>query len=155
MSSRLFQRIREDLGLVYTIYSFHEAYEDTGVLGVFFGTEPRQLEKALSQVFSELRKLLQGEITPQELDFAKSYIKGNVLLGMENTGNRMGQLARSEIYTGCTEGLDKTIEKINRVSLEDIRRVGGKYLTDRNLAVAAAVPASPLLRKAVERSRFI
>ncbi len=150
MSSRLFQRIREELGLVYSIYSFHEAYEDTGVLGVFFGTEPANLQKALKQVMAEIRNLANGEITNTELDFAKSYIKGNVLLGMENTGNRMGQLARSEIYLGKTESLDKTIEKINKVKIEDIQRVGTKYFTDRNLAVASVVPSSKALKTSVE-----
>jgi predicted Zn-dependent peptidase len=154
MSSRLFQRIREDLGLVYSIYSFHEAYEDTGVMGVFFGTEPTQLQKAMDQVLEELRKLLRGEIDASELEFAKSYIKGNVLLGMESTGTRMGQLARSEIYLGRVENLEKTLKEIDRVNVGDIRRLGKRYFKDSNLAIAAAVKKAATFKDIVEKVKF-
>jgi predicted Zn-dependent peptidase len=147
MSSRLFHRIREELGLVYTIYSFMDAFHDTGLFGVFFSTEAEKLPRALNQVLSEIRALCEARISPEELAFAKSFLRGGILLGMENTSNRMFRLARSELYLGRIEPVDQMLRGIDRVTLADIRKLSRKYFTGKRLCLAAAVPPGTMTRR--------
>ncbi|MFH0920362.1 MAG: pitrilysin family protein [Fibrobacterota bacterium] len=154
MCSRLFQSVREELGLVYTIFSFAEAFADTGILGVYFGTEPAKCLPALTRVLAEIRALTEKGVTPAELDFAKSYIRGGLLLGMENTGNRMGQLARSELYLGKTETVLTALRQLERITGEDLKHVARKYLTPANLSVAVVGPRQKGLHKALQRIAF-
>ncbi|OGJ87227.1 MAG: hypothetical protein A2268_06775 [Candidatus Raymondbacteria bacterium RifOxyA12_full_50_37] len=154
MSSRLFQNIRERLGLVYSIYSFMDFFIDSGVFGVFFGTEPHQMRQAAEKALQEIRELVGGGVTDGELNFAKTYIKGNILLGMENTTNRMSQLARSELFTGAVEDMDIALSKIQAVSRSDLKRIGQRYITPKNLSMAVAMRKPARFKRFVEEVRF-
>ena len=155
MSSRLLQRIREEMGLVYTIYSFMDAFHDTGLFGVFFSTEADKLPRALNQVLLEIRALCEARISPEELAFAKSFLRGGILLGMENTSNRMFRLARSELYLGrIASGADprggcgpERIAGAVGEALADIRKLSRKYFTGKRLCMAAAVPPDTMTRR--------
>jgi predicted Zn-dependent peptidase len=151
MSSRLFQRIREEMGLVYTIYSFMDAFRDAGLFGVFFSTEADKLPRALNQVLAEVRALCEARISNEELAFAKSFLRGGILLGMENTSNRMFRLARSELYLGRIEPVDRILRGIDRVTLADIRRFSGKYFTGKRLCMTAAVPPGTVTRRRFDK----
>ena len=107
MSSRLFQRIREERGLAYSVYSYHSAYQDTGLLTVYCGTSPDSFPTALELVHEQINQLVQESVQAENLITAKRQIKGNLLLGLESTGNRMNQLARNEIYFGRQIQLDE------------------------------------------------
>jgi len=92
MSSRLFQEIREKRGLAYSIYSFLSAYIDTGLLGVSMGTGPQEVNKALSIINYEIRKIQSGEISGVDLAAAKEHLTGGILLGSESSDARMMRL---------------------------------------------------------------
>lgn len=121
MSSRLFQKIREDYGLAYSIYSYHSAYQDTGLHTVYCGTSPDGFPKALEIIRDELSRLSDEVIPDFELSTCKRQLKGNLLLGLESTGNRMNQLARNEIYSGRHITPEEISEGIEAVTADDIR----------------------------------
>ncbi|MBL8025116.1 MAG: insulinase family protein [Fibrobacteres bacterium] len=154
MSSRLFQNIRERLGLAYSVYSFLEANSDSGVMGVFLGADPANVEPALKSLFEELNSIRSKGILKEEMEFAKTYLRGNVLIGLESTGNRMGQIARSELYRNKAENIELTLKKIDLVKPVDIVRVANKYLTDANMAICAAAPKMKGMEAVIKKSRF-
>jgi len=123
MSSRLFQRIREKNGLCYSIYSFHEAYMDTGIFGIYAGLEEKQVKRAEAMIFEEMQKLVDKPLTNTELKRSKDQLKGSLVLSLENVSSRMSRLARNEIYLGKYYELDDLIDGINSVSTDDIQKL--------------------------------
>lgn len=100
MSSRLFQEIRERLGLVYSVYSYVVSHTDAGSLVVYAGTSPNKLNDVLDITCAELRRLKVDEVPGPELASAREQLKGNILLSLESSDNRMTKLAKNEIYFG-------------------------------------------------------
>lgn len=100
MSSRLFQEIRERLGLVYSVYSYVVSHTDAGSLVVYAGTSPNKLNDVLDITCAELRRLKVDEVPEPELASAREQLKGNILLSLESSDNRMTKLAKNEIYFG-------------------------------------------------------
>lgn len=129
MSSRLFQRIREERGLAYSVYSYHSAYQDTGLLTVYCGTSPDSFPTALELVHEQINQLVQESVQAENLITAKRQIKGNLLLGLESTGNRMNQLARNEIYFGRQIQLDEIEEGIESVTAGQIQDLAGEIFS--------------------------
>lgn len=123
MSSRLFQTIREKLGLAYSIYSFLDLMADTGLFGVYLATNPNQIEKCIDLVRRELWKLKKQPVGKKELQQTKNQLKGNLMLGLEKTSSRMNRIAKMEIYQGEFETLDGVLDNINRVSPEHIMEI--------------------------------
>ncbi|HSV98006.1 MAG TPA: pitrilysin family protein [Spirochaetota bacterium] len=163
MSSRLFQNIREREGLCYAIYSFHSAYRDNGVFGVYCGTSPDNYARALGLIVKECESLLDYGVTDEELCDAKTFMKGNLALSMESTEVRMGHLAKNEMIYGRHFSFDEMIEKIEAISMDDFSRVidtvfRGKQLT---LVSIGRIPgntgpatADPILLNGGERLRY-
>jgi predicted Zn-dependent peptidase len=123
MSSRLFQRIREERGLAYSVYSYHSAYQDTGLLTVYCGTSLDGFPTALKLVHEEIDLLVQESVQAENLLTAKRQLKGNLLLSLESTGNRMNQLARNEIYFGRqiqTDEIEEGIESVTTGQIQDL-----------------------------------
>ena len=129
MSSRLFQKIREEYGLAYSIYSYHSAYQDTGLHTVYCGTSPEGFPKALEIIRDEITRLSDEVIPEFELSTCKRQLKGNLLLGLESTGNRMNQLARNEIYSGRHITTEEISEGIEAVTADDIRTLAAALFT--------------------------
>lgn len=129
MSSRLFQRIRERHGLAYAVYSFLEAYQDTGIFGIYAGTEPQNAQKTLRLIRRELRELFRKPVSNRELKRIKDQLKGNLMLGLESPNVRMNRLARLEIYIGEWVPIDDVIKRIDAVTKGDILEVA-EYLFD-------------------------
>ena len=125
MSSRLFQRIRERHGLAYSVYSFLETYLDTGIFGVYAGTEPQQAEKTLALIVKELRELVRRPVSTRELQRTKDQLKGYLMLGLESPNSRMHRLARMEIYYNDWLPIDDVIASIDAVTSDDILAVAG------------------------------
>jgi len=98
MSSRLFQRIREDQGLVYAIYSELSPYRDTGCMSVYAGCSRDNVNKVVRSVVAEFGNMKSEQIAPEELDRAKNQLKGNLMLSLESSTARMSNLARQEMY---------------------------------------------------------
>lgn len=123
MSSRLFQEIREKRGLAYAIHSYLNPYIDAGFLGVYAGTNEDRVQLVINLILEEFQRLRNDLLTEQELMQAKELIKGNFLLSMESTDNRMIKLANNEIFFDRYISQDDVIAYINAVSTEDVRNL--------------------------------
>ncbi|HIE48448.1 TPA: insulinase family protein, partial [Candidatus Bipolaricaulota bacterium] len=128
MSSRLFQEVREKRGLAYSIYSFFNTYADVGVLGVYAGTTPEELPEVLELISKELRELGEGKLSEGEVAMAKEYLKGGMVLSLENPEGRMVRLAKNEIYFGRYIPPEETLRQIEGVSLQEVLEVGRELL---------------------------
>ncbi len=141
-SSRLFQEVREQRGLAYSVYSFSSAYADTGQVGLYVGTRADNLVSALSVVGSELRRLREEPATPDELHRAKENLKGRVVLALESTGARMNRLG-SEILAGAPlMPIDEVVERIEAVSLEDLAELADELWAPERLSAAGIGPGA-------------
>jgi predicted Zn-dependent peptidase len=136
MSSRLFQSIREKRGLVYSIYAFHDFFKDTGVFGVYFGTGPQQAVQASDLVFEELRKVKKRRLDSHLLHDVKNQIKGNLILSMESTSNRMHRIARHEIFVQQYIPFEQTMASIDRVTAGDILDFANETFTPETISVS-------------------
>jgi predicted Zn-dependent peptidase len=134
MSSRLFQRIREKHGLAYSVFSFIETYFDTGLFGVYAGTEPKQAEKALKMILDEVDKLTRKSISQSLLQRTKDQLKGNLVLGLESVSARMHRLAKMELYDAGWHSIDDVIRQIDGVTAGDVKAVA-EELFGKNQAV--------------------
>jgi predicted Zn-dependent peptidase len=120
MGSRLFQNIRERHGIAYGIFSFFDFYLDNGILGVYLGTDKRNLERSVLLLEREFERLRKKAVPRRELEEAKSQLKGNLVLGLENTAARMNRLAMMEIYLGNFRTIDAIIEDIDNVTQDSL-----------------------------------
>ena len=136
MSSRLFQRIREERGLVYGIYSAVESFLDTGVHTISAGASPEHVPEVIDLVMAELRLLKASGPTADELQCAKEQYKVATVLSLESTFNRMSRLARHELSFGRQIPVDEVLDRIDAVSATDIVRVATEICRGDNLALA-------------------
>lgn len=123
MSSRLFQRIREERGLCYTVYSSINSFQDTGYVSIYAGTGKETLKTAIELILEECRIIAQNPLEKEELEHAKNHLKGSLMLGLESSSNRMFNLAKNDIYYGRQISAEEILEKISEVTLDDIQRV--------------------------------
>lgn len=130
MSSRLFQEVREKLGLAYSVYSYMASHSDTGSLAVYAGTSQEQLNEVIEIILRELRRLKTDPLSQAELDSAKEQLKGNILLSLESSDNRMSKLAKNEIYFGCYQPLQEIIKGFDRVTSESLLGVCERLIDD-------------------------
>ncbi len=121
MSSRLFQNLREAHGLVYNIYSSPEFLIGTGTFSIGFATEAKNLQKAFLEISREIKALKKDNVQEKDLDFAKKNVCGSILLSLESTYSRMGNLSRQIMYRDKSETLDVILKKIEAVNLQDIK----------------------------------
>ncbi len=136
MSSRLFQEIREKRGLAYSVYSFCHSHEDSGMLGIYAGISPENIEQVLQLINEQLSTLAQKPISEAELNSAKEYIKGNMYINAENNDYRMNRLAKNEFLFGRHVPFEEVEKKINMVSPEDIQEwFRGIYSPDKMAAM--------------------
>ena len=132
MSSRLFQKIREEQGLVYSIYSDLNPYRDTGCLAVYAGTSLESTRKVVESVMAEFRELKCDPIPVDELRRAKDQLKGSLMLSLESSTSRMSNLARQEMYFERFFSLDETIEQIESVTAEEVSEMAnGLFHADK------------------------
>ena len=122
-SSRLFQNIREKHGLAYSVFTFNSNYSDSGLFGVYAGTEPKNAEKALRLIEKEVRELVRKPISNRELNHFRDQLKGGLLLGLESPSSCMHRLAKMEMYTGKWFTVDEVVGKINAVTAEEVQEV--------------------------------
>ncbi len=135
LSSRLFQVIREERGLAYSVYSGLACFRDTGQLTVYAGTDPKNVPEVLELVMSELGRIRNEPIEATELQRAKDHLRGSLLMGLESTASRMSQLARQEMYYGRQVSVEEAIRGIEAVSSEDLRRLASSMFENRPLAM--------------------
>jgi predicted Zn-dependent peptidase len=121
MSSRLFQTIREDRGLAYSIYSETNPFRDTGCLAIYAGTSTEKTPEVLRLTIEELRRLKDEPVPEAELKRAKDQLKSNIVLGLESSSSRMSNLARQEMYFGRFFSVDEIITEVNAIQSSDIQ----------------------------------
>jgi predicted Zn-dependent peptidase len=123
MSSRLFLEVREKLGLAYDVHSYVNKMYDTGVLGIYAGTEPRQAARAVGAIVGELRRLCEEPVNAAELTKAKEFYKGRLLLQMESTNSVATWYGGQEALTGRIQDVEETVAEIDAVTAEDLTRI--------------------------------
>ena len=129
MSSRLFQRVREELGMAYTIYSYPATYPNCGVLNLYAGSSPENAGTVLEQMNIEAKKLLKDGVTDKEFSQAKAQLKGSYILGLESASGRMQAMGRGELLLRHPPAPEETIDKIQKVTKEDVLRVAEETLS--------------------------
>jgi predicted Zn-dependent peptidase len=140
MSSRLFQEIREKRGLAYSTYSFASGHADTGVFGLYAGCTPSKVDEVTALLDTEWQRLAQDGLGPGELERSIGQLSGGLVLGMEDTGSRMGRLGKSELVHGELLGLDETLAAIRAVTAEDVRVLAGElYALPRSQVLVGPV----------------
>ena len=120
MSSRLFQRIREEMALAYSVFAYQSFYDQAGNAGVYVGSRPEALEKALDAILAEYRLLHRGGLTALELDQAKSQAKGHMIFSMESTGARLLRLAGFALRGEPYRRLEESLARVDAVTLDDV-----------------------------------
>lgn len=140
MSSRLFQNLREEHGLVYNIFSSPEFLACEGLFSIGFATDPRHVEKAVREIGRELTSLRDKGLSVGELRRAKETVKGGVLLGLESTSSRMAMLARRLLGNRPDETPERVIARIDAVAGKDVLRCARQYLCPNSWASATVAP---------------
>jgi len=140
MSSRLFQNIREKRGLAYSVFSGLSSFRDAGCLSVYAGTSLENARQVLGLILTEFRQLKSAAISEQELQHAKDYLKGNLLLSLETTGSRMSNAARQEMYFGRNISLDEIARHIDEVTSPAVLEVAREFFQTDRLAVTFLGP---------------
>ncbi len=141
MSSRLFQEVREQRGLAYSVYSYRNAYEETGALVVYAGTTPGRADEVLAVLAGALDRLVaDGGVSDRELDAAKGHLKGSMALALESSASRMHRIGRSELTQGEVPTLDELVAEIDAVDAEGVARVIDRVVAERERALAVVGP---------------
>lgn len=129
MSSRLFQRIREERGLAYSVYSYHTMYTEAGVFAAYAGTTPARAADVIALMRAELEDVAEGGLTEEEFERAKGHVKGSLVLSLEDPASRMSRLGKSEISHGEILTVSQVLRRIEDVTLDDARRAAKRVLS--------------------------
>jgi predicted Zn-dependent peptidase len=135
MSSRLFQNIREKLGLAYAVFSELNLYSDTGCLAVYAGTSVATARQVVECTMKEFRALKDEIVPPEEVRRSKDHLKGSLMLSLESTSSRMANLARQELYFHRFFSLDEMVEGVERVTAEDLQRLARQLFDSRRIGL--------------------
>jgi predicted Zn-dependent peptidase len=145
MSSRLFQRIREELGYTYSIYTYSDSVRDTGLVGTYASVKPSTAGRVVREIFREFDKVKRGAVSDEEIEDTKRHLKGRILLGLETSTSKMMRLARNEIYFRRQISERELIRQIDAVTRGDVLDLAQSVLAaDRNTIVSVGPSASGL-----------
>ncbi len=148
-SSRLFQEVRERRGLAYSVFSYSNLYAHTGEVGLYVGTRPENLEEALAVVASELERCVEDPASEEELTRSRENLKGRVVLALESTGARMSRLGASVMNELPILSVNDMIERIDSVTIEQVRELAAQLFTPTQLSVAGVGPDEKSFRAAI------
>lgn len=145
MTSRLYQSVREDRGLVYSIYSQLVTFIDAGQMLIYAGTEPKKAPEVVELILKEIKKLIRGGLTKKDIEFFKTQVKGQILLGADDIDSRMNSLAVNEMVFGKYRAVDDVIQDIDNVNLDSVHQYIETYLDLDQLGILlmGAVPEGP------------
>jgi len=136
-SSRLWQTIREERGLAYSVGAGGSTFSDVGVFTIYAGTSPEHLNQVLDLSLVEMRRVVNESVPDEELKLVKDQALSSILLGLESSSARVSALSRQEIIHGRRITPEETMEKIEAVTAEDLQRVAREYFTSETLALGA------------------
>jgi predicted Zn-dependent peptidase len=128
MSSRLFQSIREQRGLAYSVYSFSSSYTDAGTFGVYAGCQPSRAGEVLSLINETFAAVADGALTDAEIDRGKGQMRGGLVLGLEDCGSRMTRIGKSELVYGEVASVDELLAQVDRVNRADVMQIAEELL---------------------------
>ncbi len=140
MSSRLFQEVREQNALAYSIYSYVTSYRDTGLMTIYAGTDPSNVLEVIRLVMKEIRKIKTEGITPAEETRVKNQIKGSLVLSLESSNSHMSRIARQEIYFGKYLSIDEIIKGVEKVSAEQVQRLADTLFSTETMSLSVLGP---------------
>lgn len=140
MSSRLFQEVREKRGLVYSIYSYHHSYVESGLFCVYAGTSESSADEVLEIVREQADLLASGDAGSDEVERAKGHVKGSLVLSMDDPGGRMSRLGRAELQDGEVLGVDELLQRVEAVTADDVARVARRLFVDGELTLVCIGP---------------
>jgi predicted Zn-dependent peptidase len=140
MSSRLFQEIREQRGLAYSVYSYRAAYEDTGFMAVYAGSAPDRVAETLDVIDTELARLCDEGLPDEQVDAAKGHLTGSLGMSLETSASRMRRIGRSELVEGEIPTLAEIMQRIDSVTRDDIARAIHRVFVSEPRALAVVGP---------------
>jgi predicted Zn-dependent peptidase len=141
MSSRLFQKVREERGLAYSVFSFHSFFQVSGAAGVYVGTQPRTAREAEDVIREEFERLARHSLTAEELSSAKQQVRGQLVLALEGPLPRMYRLAGPELYGEPYRSIDAVLEEIDAVSSEEVAGVAAEFYAPERQTVVRLGPS--------------
>lgn len=130
MSSRLFQSVREERGLAYSVYSFVSSFADTGYTGVYVGCLPDKLRDVLDVTHEVIADVARNGLSDEELRRGRGQLRGSVVLGQEDAGSRMSRIAKGELLYDEIPSIDDIVARIDAVTSDDISELAGELLTE-------------------------
>lgn len=133
MSSRLFQKIREEKGLVYSIYSYPSSYRNAGLFTIYAGMNAEHLNEVLKLIIDEVNILVEKGISERDIAKSKEQLKGNYILGLESTSSRMNSIGKSEVLLGKILSAQEVLDKIDKIDSENVNVVIEKVFDLNNL----------------------
>jgi predicted Zn-dependent peptidase len=141
MSSRLFQRVREELGLAYAVYAFNHLYQSAGVAGVYVGTQGATADRAIEAIRDEYLRLSREGLPADDLETGKQQLKGQVMLALENPVSRVNRLAGVELYQDHYRPMDQLLAEIDAVSPEQVAAIAAEYFAPERQTVVRLGPS--------------
>lgn len=148
MSSRMFQKIREEKGLAYSVFSYYSSYMSTGSFVIYGGSGPEHLEEMVSTMDKLISEIVTDGVTEKELNNAKEQLKGSFLLGLESSESRMHRNGKNELILSEHKTIDEVVELIDRVQLDNVNTIARETFTEQR-AISIIAP-----KKTVNRIRF-
>jgi len=133
MSSRLFQILREERGMAYSVYSYLNSHSDTAAMVIYAGTSAADMQHAIGLILHELARIRHQPFDEEALQAAKEQMKGQFMLSLESSENRMTRLAKNEIYLEKVQSPHEVIDQIQAVRVEDVQQIAENYFYDRYL----------------------
>ena len=142
MSSRLFQRVREQEGLAYSVYTYADFYRDAGIFCAGMNVQSEHGRRAVALTLEEFERVIREGVPEPELASAKAQLKGSLLLGLESTSNRMHRIARNELYEGRFVPVDELVRRVDVVSSSDVQRIASELISRDRLSLVALGPSA-------------
>lgn len=136
MSSRLFQKIREEMGAAYSVYTYPTSYPGCGVYAIYAGTSIEQAQAVIDEIYNQVRRFLDEGFTDKEFVQARDQLKGGYILGLESTSSRMSSIGRSKLLLGYANEIDTVVGKIESVTREEVMEIARKVLEGPYAAAA-------------------
>jgi predicted Zn-dependent peptidase len=146
MSSRLFQRVREELGLAYSVFSFQSFHSLTGIHGVYLGTSPESAGEAIAVVLEEFAQVAEHGLDAAAVAAGIRQLKGQVTLSMESVSSRMSRAAAVELYGEPYRPLDQVLAEIDRIDVDMVAAVCREYLPPARQTILSLGRSDPFLR---------
>ena len=140
MNSRLNMALREKNGLVYAIEASYQPYSDTGSMGIFFATEPNQINRAIRLVMKEIKKLREQPLGIMQLHRAKAQIKGQLAMGEENSGGMMLMMGKNLLELGKMDSINSIFKRIESISAERLMDIANETLEPSKLSILTFEP---------------